>query len=138
MKKALSLLIAGASVAVGVTAATATPAAADTCMVAADKGGYELFYNSNSDSAFQGFAWNDANHYDDYFMCRGNGNGYTQVVKNNAAYVINWSSSSRVRIYYNSNYQGAYQTFGKVFTTGYSGPLNTTLKNQNASSQYVS
>ncbi|MFB6712255.1 MULTISPECIES: hypothetical protein [unclassified Streptomyces] len=138
MKKAFSLLIAGVSAAAAVTITTATPAAADTCMSGADKGGYELYFNSNQSSAWQGWAWNDPSFGDDYFMCRGNGSGYTQIVKNNAAYVVNWNNSSSVRIYYNSNYQGAYQTFGKVFSSSYAGPLNSTLKNNNASAQYVS
>ncbi|GAA2922855.1 hypothetical protein [Streptomyces enissocaesilis] len=136
-KRTFSVISAGAFAAAALTITGATPAAADTCMSAADKGGYEIYYNSNQDSAWQGFAWNDANHYDDYFMCKGNGNGYTQVVKNNAAYVVNWNNSSGVRIYYNSNYQGASQTFGKVFSSTYAGPLNSTLKNNNASSHYV-
>ncbi|MFE6885966.1 hypothetical protein [Streptomyces sp. NPDC057702] len=126
-----SVAVASAFIATGAGEATAAPRAG--CLNAVDRQGVELYFNSNPNSASQGFTDNQPTFADDYFMCRGNGNGYTQVVKNNAAYVTNWNSHNRYRIYYNTNYDGPSQTF----TWATSGPLNDELKNNNASGKYV-
>jgi len=64
---------------------------------------------------------------------KGTGTGQGVCVKNNAASV--WNRSSRtVRVYFNSNFAGPHQDFGP----GVKGNLNATLKNNNASHEFLS
>ncbi|MFD7973208.1 peptidase inhibitor family I36 protein [Streptomyces clavifer] len=63
--------------------------------------------------------------------------GAGQTVKNNAESVDNFNPTYRFRVYYNSNYSGAYQTFGTDGSSSASGNLNSTLSNENASGAFV-
>ncbi len=64
---------------------------------------------------------------------KGAGNGQGVCIKNNAASVWNRSGKT-VRVYFNSNFAGAHQDFA----SGAKGNLNATLKNDNASHEFLS
>ncbi|WP_369392376.1 hypothetical protein AB5J72_35920 [Streptomyces sp. CG1] len=67
----------------------------------------------------------------------GYGDGSGQGVKNNAAAADNCSSTDGYRIYYNSGFTGHSQSIPHYFGCGSSTNLDSTLKNNNASSHFA-
>ncbi|MEP7019166.1 MAG: SpoIID/LytB domain-containing protein [Pseudonocardiales bacterium] len=98
----------------------------------------EFCYYFNTDEA--GSVSDFIGSLDDYgatqptcYEFKGDGLGQGVCVKNNAAAVWNRTSKT-VRVYFNSNFAGAFQDFA----SGAKGNLNATLKNNNASHELLS
>ena len=123
-------------VGLGGSIVTAAPASAAARDGACDGGEFCYFYNSNTVGSISDFT----DSLDDYgatqptcYEFKGDGAGKGLCVKNHAASV--WNRTGRtVRVYFNSNFGGAHQDFA----SGVRGNLNSTLKNQNASHQFLS
>ncbi|GLW65197.1 hypothetical protein Arub01_34410 [Actinomadura rubrobrunea] len=119
----------------GAASVLASPASAAARDGKCDSGEFCYYYNSNNQGSVSDFTGSVANYGTSQPSCydfKGPGNGKGQCIKNNAASVWNRSSKT-VRVYYNSNYGGAYQDF----KPGAKGNLNATLKNQNASHEFA-
>ncbi|MEU8263463.1 peptidase inhibitor family I36 protein [Micromonospora sp. NPDC048999] len=121
--------IAGVAVAPGMASAAGRDGVCDS-------GEFCYYYNSDNAGSVSDFT----DSVEDYgttqpscYEFKGAGNGQGICVKNNAASVWNRTSKT-VRVYYNSNYAGAYQDFA----AGAKGNLNATLKNNNASHELLS
>ncbi|WP_084338037.1 CHAP domain-containing protein [Actinomadura oligospora] len=131
-----TLAVAGAALSLTVPlVATASHASATGRNGVCESGEFCYYYNSNLAGSLSDFTGSLGDYgttqptcYD--FKSAGAGQGI--CIKNNAASVWNRTGST-VRVYYNSNYGGASQDFGP----GTSGNLNTTLKNNNASHQFL-
>lgn len=126
---AAAVLVAG-----GIIASSTTTAAAASRDGICDSGEFCYYYNSDNAGSISDFAGSIADYGSTQPGCyefKGAGNGQGLCVKNNAASVWN-RSSAKVRVYYNSNYGGAYQDF----SSGAKGNLNSTLKNNNASHKF--
>jgi hypothetical protein len=100
-----------------------------------DSGEFCYYYNSGQAGSISDF--DDS--IEDYgasqpscYEFKGAGNGQGVCVKNNAASVWNRTGKT-VRVYFNSNFGGATQDFA----AGAKGNLNATLKNNNASHQFL-
>ncbi|GAA4157827.1 peptidase inhibitor family I36 protein [Actinomadura keratinilytica] len=118
----------------GAASVLVSPASAAARDGNCDSGEFCYYYNSNNQGSVSDFTGSVADYGTSQPSCydfKGSGNGKGQCIKNNAASVWNRSSKT-VRVYYNSNYGGAYQDF----KPGAKGNLNVTLKNQNASHQF--
>ncbi|TDB81651.1 cell surface protein [Actinomadura sp. KC216] len=133
LNKVLSVTAATAAIG-GTVLATVSPASAAARDGKCDSGEFCYYFNSGNAGSISDFT----SSVDDYgteqpscYDFKGAGNGKGKCIKNNAASVWNRSSKT-VRVYYNSNYGGAYQDF----KAGAKGNLNSTLKNQNASHQF--
>ncbi|GAA2993488.1 peptidase inhibitor family I36 protein [Streptomyces fulvorobeus] len=132
----LKRLAASAGIALtvaGSTLAFATPANA---IISCSDFHVCLHYNSDYQGALFDQLYDTPDYAGRYFEASINGSaGAGQQVKNNAASVDNWDRLSRVRIYYNSNYDGsyAYQTIAKNGKAN----LNATMKNNNASGKFI-
>ena len=116
--------------------ATATPAFAASRDGVCNTGEFCYYYNSGEAGSISDFTGSIADYGTTQPSCydfKGAGNGKGVCVKNNAASVWNRSSKT-VRVYFNSGYAGAHQDFA----AGAKGNLNATLKNQNASHQFIS
>ncbi|HEY2738268.1 MAG TPA: peptidase inhibitor family I36 protein, partial [Thermoanaerobaculia bacterium] len=101
-----------------------------------ESGEFCYYYNSDEAGSVSDFTTSVSDYGTTEPSCydfRGPGNGQGTCIKNNAASVWNRSSKT-VRVYYNSGYAGAYQDFA----AGAKGNLNSTLKNNNASHQFLS
>ncbi|GGP95449.1 peptidoglycan hydrolase-like amidase [Actinomadura coerulea] len=126
-----------AALALGGTALIpASPASAAARDGKCDSGEFCYYYNSDNQGSISDFTGSVADYGTTQPSCydfKGDGNGKGLCVKNNAASVWN-NSTKTVRVYYNSNYGGSYQDF----KAGTKGNLNATLKNQNASHQFLS
>ena len=128
-------VIATVALLVGGAAALAAPAAAAGRDGSCTGGEFCYYFNSGEKGSVSDFT----DSLDDYgtteptcYDFKGAGNGKGVCVKNNAASV--WNRSSRtVRVWFNSNFAGAHQDFGP----GAKGNLNSTLKNQNASHEFL-
>lgn len=131
------LTAAGAAAALGGTVLIpATAAAAAGRNGVCESGEFCYYYNSNNAGSVSDFTGSVADYGTQQPSCydfKGAGNGKGVCIKNNAASVWNRSSKT-VRVYYNSNYGGTYQDF----KAGAKGNLNSSLKNQNASHQFLS
>ncbi|MFU8873842.1 peptidase inhibitor family I36 protein [Micromonospora sp. SL4-19] len=119
----------------GLTVAAGPAVAADRNGIC-DSGEFCYYYNSNNQGSVSDFTDSVSDYgaaqpscYD--FKSAGSGQGV--CVKNNAASVWNRSSTA-VRVYFNSNHEGAYQEVAP----GYKGQLNSTLYNNNASHRFLS
>ncbi|MFC5181802.1 CHAP domain-containing protein [Actinomadura harenae] len=115
--------------------ATTTHASAAGRDGSCDSGEFCYYYNSNLAGSVSDFTGSISDYGTTQPSCydfKGPGNGQGVCVKNNAASVWNRSSST-VRVYFNSGYGGSWQDFGP----GASGNLNATLKNNNASHQFI-
>ena len=115
--------------------ATATPAFAASRDGVCNTGEFCYYYNSGEAGSISDFTGSIADYGTTQPSCydfKGAGNGKGLCVKNNAASVWNRSSKT-VRVYFNSGYAGAHQDFA----AGAKGNLNATLKNQNASHQFL-
>ncbi|MET8416471.1 peptidase inhibitor family I36 protein [Streptomyces sp. NPDC005134] len=84
-----------------------------------------IFVHQTSLADYAGYAFSISSY--------GGSAGAGQFVKNNAASVENLNLNYRYRVYYNSNYSGAYQTVGTEAWAN----LNSTLKNENASGAFI-
>ncbi|XVQ11602.1 peptidase inhibitor family I36 protein [Spirillospora sp. CA-255316] len=99
-----------------------------------ESGEFCYYFNSGNQGSVSDFTGSVADYGTAQPGCydfKGAGNGKGKCVKNAAASVWNRSTKT-VRVYFNSNYGGAYQDF----KAGAKGNLNSTLKNQNASHQF--
>ncbi|MGW5125737.1 hypothetical protein ACWEQ7_17080 [Streptomyces sp. NPDC004069] len=128
-----NLAIAGtlalAGIGTGLATAGTASAAGDFC----SSGNACLHYNSDYKGAFYkqyAAISNYANYYFSASYAGSNGAGLS--VKNNTASVDNWDFNYGIRLYYNSNYAGAYQSIG----AGGQANLNSTLKNNNACGKF--
>ncbi|MFJ5924544.1 CHAP domain-containing protein [Kitasatospora sp. NPDC092948] len=132
-----TLTVAGTALAMAVplVAATSAPAFAAARDGVCDAGEFCYYYNSDNAGSVSDFTGSLSNLGDTQPTCydfKGAGNGQGICVKNNAASVWNRSGQT-VRVYFNSGYAGAYQDFAP----GAKGNLNATLKNNNASHQFL-
>jgi hypothetical protein len=131
-----TLMVATAAIALGVPALTlAGPAQAAGRDGVCNTGEFCYYFNSyeaGSVSDFTGSLGDYGTTQPSCYEFKGAGNGQGLCVKNNAASVWNRSSHT-VRVYYNSNYGGAYEDFA----AGAKGNLNATLKNNNASHLFL-
>ncbi|MFF0294550.1 CHAP domain-containing protein [Kitasatospora sp. NPDC004615] len=133
-----TLAVAGTALAmalplVGATSGTAFAASRDGVC---DAGEFCYYYNSDNAGSISDFSGSLGDYGATQPSCyefKGAGNGQGVCVKNNAASVWNRTGQT-VRVYYNSNFGGASQDFAP----GAKGNLNTTLKNNNASHQFLS
>ncbi|SNT57561.1 Peptidase family M23 [Actinomadura meyerae] len=131
--KVLALTTAALAVG-GAAAALAAPASAAARNGVCESGEFCYYYNSNNAGSVSDFTGSVADYGTTQPSCydfKGAGNGKGLCIKNEAASVWNRSTKT-VRVYYNSNYGGAYQDF----KAGAKGNLNSTLKNNNASHQF--
>ncbi|GAA2738288.1 SpoIID/LytB domain-containing protein [Actinocorallia aurantiaca] len=119
----------------GAVLATATPASAAARDGICDSGEFCYYYNSDHAGSLSDFTGS----LDDYgttqpscYDFKGAGAGKGLCIKNEAASAWNRSTKT-VRVYYNSGYAGSYQDFAPGAKTN----LNTTLKNQNASHEFL-
>ncbi|MEV4620070.1 peptidase inhibitor family I36 protein [Asanoa sp. NPDC049573] len=134
MRARMSVLAVLVAAVVGVVVAPGAASAAGRDGVC-DSGEFCYYYNSNEAGSVSDFT----DSQDDYgatqptcYEFKGAGNGKGLCVKNNAASVWNRSSKT-VRVYFNSNFGGASQDFA----AGAKGNLNATLKNNNASHEFL-
>ncbi|GIH16883.1 hypothetical protein Raf01_50550 [Rugosimonospora africana] len=128
---AIVLVLSGA-----LLTAPASAAAAASRDGVCDSGEFCYYYNSGELGSVSDFTGSVSDYGTTEPSCydfKGAGAGQGLCVKNNAASVWNRSSQT-VRVYYNSGYAGSYQDFA----AGAKGNLNATLKNNNASHQFLS
>ena len=119
----------------GLATLQATPSQAAGRDGVCTTGEFCYYYNSGEAGSVSDFTGSLADYGTSQPSCydfKGSGNGKGLCIKNNAASVRN-NTSQTVRVFYNSNYQGHYQDFAP----GTSGPLDSTLKNNNASHQFL-
>ncbi|KAB2368154.1 CHAP domain-containing protein [Actinomadura montaniterrae] len=131
-----TLTFAGAALALTAPlVASVSPAYAAGRDGVCDSGEFCYYYNSNEAGSISDFTTSIGDYGTTQPSCydfKSAGSGQGVCVKNNAASVWNRTSHT-VRVYYNSNYGGAYQDFA----AGAKGNLNATLKNNNASHQIL-
>ncbi len=125
---------------IGATAAVAAPSLATTAPAYAaardgkcQSGEFCYYYNSNNQGSISDFTGSVGDYGTTQPSCyeyKGPGNGQGKCIKNDAASVWN-RTGKKVRVYYNSNYDGSrhYQDFA----AGAKKNLNATMKNNNAS-----
>lgn len=135
LRKALT--VATAAFAIGAPAVVlAAPAHAAARDGVCNTGEFCYYFNSGEAGSISDFTTSIGDYGTTQPSCydfKGAGNGKGLCVKNNAASVWNRSTKT-VRVYFNSNYGGASQDFA----AGAKGNLNATLKNNNASHQFLS
>ncbi|MEU3454927.1 peptidase inhibitor family I36 protein [Micromonospora sp. NPDC006766] len=132
-----NLAVAGAALAMtAFMLSVASPASAASRDGVCDSGEFCYYYNSDNAGSVSDFTASLGDYGTTQPTCyefKGAGNGKGICVKNNAASVWNRTSKT-VRVYYNSDFAGAYQDFA----AGAKGNLNATLKNYNASHELLS
>jgi hypothetical protein len=133
--KVSRLGLAAALVTTGlVVTAPAGPASAAARDGRCDSGEFCLYYLSDRSGSVSDFTTSIPDYGASQPTCyefRGPGAGQYQCVKNNAMSVWNRRGGT-VKVYYNSGYGGASQSF----SGGSSGNLNATLSNENASHRF--
>jgi len=125
-----AVLAVGGTVVATAPAASAAPSRNGKC----ETGEFCYYYNSNNKGSVSDFTGSVANYGTKQPSCydfKGAGAGKGKCIKNEAASVWNRSGKT-VRVYFNSNYGGAYQDF----KPGAKGNLKASLKNQNASHKF--
>ena len=130
-----TLTRAGVIAAAASMLATATPALAASRDGGCNTGEFCYYYNSGEAGSVSDFTASLADYGAAQPGCydfKGAGTGKGVCVKNHAASVWNRSSKT-VRVYFNSNFAGAHQDFAP----GAKGNLSATLKNNNASHQFL-
>ncbi|MFD7734405.1 CHAP domain-containing protein [Kitasatospora phosalacinea] len=132
-----ALTVAGTALALAVPliATTSAPAFAASRDGVCDSGEFCYYYNSDEAGSISDFTGSISDLGATQPTCyefKGAGSGQGVCVKNNAASVWNRTGKT-VRVYYNSGYAGASQDFAP----GAKGNLNATLKNNNASHQFL-
>jgi len=113
----------------------AQPASAASRDGVCDSGEFCYYYNSGEAGSISDFTGSISDYGTTEPSCydfKGAGAGKGLCVKNNAASVWNRSSKT-VRVYFNTGYAGSSQDFAP----GAKGNLNATLKNNNASHQFL-
>lgn len=131
-----SLTIAGTALAMAIPLIGAAPAFAASRDGVCDAGEFCYYYNSNqagSVSDFTGSISDLGSTQPTCYEFKGAGAGQGVCVKNNAASVWNRTGQT-VRVYFNSGFGGASQDFAP----GAKGNLDATLKNNEASHQFLS
>ncbi|AXI89597.1 peptidase M23 [Streptomyces sp. ETH9427] len=98
--------LAALAIAAGATVFMSSPASADT---GCDVSDFCLYYNSNFGGAHKHFRLSEPDLAGYVYQCCSAGAG--QPVKNNAASAKNDFTGTYVRVFYNSNYAGPYDTF---------------------------
>ncbi|MEW2354853.1 SpoIID/LytB domain-containing protein [Spirillospora sp. NPDC029432] len=130
------LAAATAAVALGgTTLIAAMPASAAARNGVCENGEFCYYFNSGNKGSVSDFTGSVADYGTTQPSCydfKGAGAGKGKCVKNQAASVWNRSGKT-VRVHYNSNYGGPHQDF----KAGAKGNLNSSLKNQNASHQFL-
>ncbi|MFI6325045.1 SpoIID/LytB domain-containing protein [Nonomuraea sp. NPDC050556] len=129
-------IVAAMALGVAVLATTATPASAAARDGNCETGEFCYYFNSNNQGSVSDFTASVADYATSQPTCydfKGPGEGQGKCIKNEAASVWNRSSQT-VRVFYNSGHTGTYQDFAP----GAKANLNPTLKNQNASHQFLS
>ncbi|XVQ11603.1 SpoIID/LytB domain-containing protein [Spirillospora sp. CA-255316] len=119
----------------GAVLVPALPASAAGRNGTCESGEFCYYFNSGNQGSVSDFTGSVADYGTAQPGCydfKGAGNGKGKCVKNAAASVWNRSTKT-VRVYFNSNYGGTYQDF----KAGAKGNLNSSLKNQNASHQFL-
>lgn len=132
-----TLAVAGAALALvaPMLAATASPAFAAGRDGTCDSGEFCYYYNSNEAGSLSDFTGSISDLGSTQPTCydfKSAGAGQGVCVKNNAASVWNRTGYT-VRVYFNSNFGGASQDFAP----GAKGNLDATLKNNEASHQFL-
>jgi hypothetical protein len=130
LRKVLSVATAAAAVAVPIFV-LAGPAGAAARDGVCDSGEFCYYYNSNEAGSISDFTGSISDYGTTQPSCyefKGAGAGQGLCVKNNAASTWNRTSKT-VRVFFNSDYGGAYQDIA----SGAKANLNATLKNNNAS-----
>jgi peptidoglycan hydrolase-like amidase len=120
----------------GTVLATATPAAAANRNGVCETGEFCYYFNSNNQGSVSDFTGSISDYATTQPTCydfKGPGEGKGKCIKNEAASVWNRSTKT-VRVYYNTGHTGPYQDFAP----GAKANLSPTLKNQNASHQFLS
>ncbi len=127
MLTAIALLTSGAFL--------AQPASAASRDGVCDSGEFCYYYNSGEAGAVSDFTTSVSDYGTTEPSCydfKGSGAGAGTCIKNNAASVWNRSSKT-VRVYFNTGYAGA----SEDFAPGAKVNLDSTLKNENASHQFL-
>jgi len=135
MLKRIALAVATALTLAAPVVAIASPASAAARDGACDSGEFCYYFNSNEAGSVSDFTESIEDYGTTQPSCyefKGPGNGQGLCVKNNAASVWNRTSKT-VRVYFNSDFGGASQDFA----AGAKGNLNATLKNNNASHEFL-
>ncbi|MCD0452621.1 peptidase inhibitor family I36 protein [Actinocorallia sp. API 0066] len=130
------LLAGAAALAFGGVLVAAPPVAAAGRDGVCQTGEFCYYFNSNNKGSLSDFTSSVGDYGTKQPSCydfKGAGNGKGKCIKNEAASVWNRSGKT-VRVYFNSNYKGAYQDF----RPGSKGNLETGLKNQNAAHRFLS
>ncbi len=131
-----AIAVAGATAAiVAPSLATSAPAFAAARDGHCNKGEFCYYFNSNqkgSVSDFKGSVSNYGTHQPTCYEFKGKGRGRHKCIKNHAASVWN-RSGKKVRVYYNTGYQGPYQTIPAHSKRN----LRPKLKNDNASHRFL-
>jgi peptidoglycan hydrolase-like amidase len=120
----------------GAVLATTSPASAASRDGVCDSGEFCYYFNSGNEGSVSDFTGSIPDYATEQPSCydfKGPGAGKGQCIKNAAASVWNRSTKT-VRVYFNSDYAGTHQDFA----AGAKGNLNSSLKNQNASHQFLS
>ncbi|WP_411111474.1 peptidase inhibitor family I36 protein [Streptomyces sp. c-19] len=129
-------LVTTSAVALAVAGSTLTFAAPANAVIGCEDFHACLYYNSDYQGAMYKQEVDTPDYAGRYFSASLAGsNGAGVVVKNNAASVDNWDRLSRIRIYYNSNYNGSY-AYQTIAANGKAN-LNATMKNNNASGKFI-
>jgi peptidoglycan hydrolase-like amidase len=119
----------------GTMLATATPASAAGRDGVCDTGEFCYYFNSNNQGSVSDFTGSIPDYSTTQPSCydfKGPGAGKGKCLKNAAASAWN-RSSKKVRVYFNTGLTGTYQDFAP----GAKANLNSTLKNQNASHEFL-
>ena len=119
----------------GTVLATATPASAASRDGVCDTGEFCYYFNSNNQGSVSDFTTSIPEYSTTQPSCydfKGPGAGKGKCIKNAAASAWN-RSSKQVRVYFNTGLTGTYQDFAP----GAKANLNPTLKNQNASHEFL-
>ncbi|MEV6245900.1 peptidase inhibitor family I36 protein [Streptomyces sp. NPDC051742] len=129
-------LVASSGIALALTGSMLTFAAPANAVIGCEDFHACLYYNSDYQGAMYKQEYDTPDYAGRYFEASLAGsNGAGVVVKNNAASVDNWDRLSRIRIYYNSNYNGSY-AYQTIAANGKAN-LNSTMKNNNASGKFI-
>ncbi|MEW9549765.1 SpoIID/LytB domain-containing protein [Nonomuraea sp. NPDC050783] len=127
--------VAAATAVGGAALAVAPPASAAARDGVCDSGEFCYYFNSGNQGSLSDFTTSVADYSTTQPTCydfKGTGAGKGTCIKNAAASAWNRSNKT-VRVYYNTGYAGTYQDFAP----GTKANLNPTLKNQNASHQFL-
>ncbi len=126
---------AAATVLGGAVLASAAPASAAGRNGVCESGEFCYYFNSDNQGSVSDFTGSVGDYATTQPSCydfKGAGAGKGKCIKNAAASVWNRSGKT-VRVYFNSGHTGTYQDF----KAGAKGNLSPTLKNQNASHQFL-